>query len=66
MVTREVLGEELWECCEEEIKQVWRDASENDRWRIWHVDEVTAHILDTPEQLAECMARKKARPGRLI
>ena len=28
-------------------------------------DEVTAHLLDTPEQLQECIEAKRAKPGRL-
>jgi len=28
-------------------------------------DEVTAHLLDTPQDLAACISQKKAKPGRL-
>ena len=65
MIEREVMGQIIIECSDEEARLVWRRKPE-DRHRIWTHDEVTAHILDTPEQLAECMARKKASPGRLI
>jgi len=64
MVRIDVLGEELWCCEESEARELWRGYPD-DRWRIWTEDEVTAHILDDPEQIAECINRKKQKPGRL-
>lgn len=64
MVKRDILGSEIWECNESEAKKIWYSQPEN-RWRLWSSDEVTAHMLDTPQQIAECIRLKTAKPGKL-
>jgi len=64
MVEREILGEIIWECDEDEARRIWTSRPD-ERWRLWTHDEVTAHLLDTPQELAACISQKKAKPGRL-
>lgn len=60
----EILGEELWEVNSAEAKKLWR-SHPDDRWRIWHQDEVAAFYLAAPEEWAAAIAAKKAEPGKL-
>lgn len=45
-----------------EAKQVWQDFP-NERYKIWLNREFACHLLDTPEQIAAIMKRKKDKPG---
>lgn len=65
MIKREVMNEEIWEASDEEIRKLWAKTPVEDRHRFWSHDEITAHLSDTPEQLAACLAAKRAKPGRL-
>jgi len=64
MLEREIMGIVIWECDTEEANLLFKHKPA-DRWRIWTHDEVTAHMSDTPEQLAECIQRKRDKPGKL-
>lgn len=64
MLEREVMGQTIIECDDEEARLLWKRKPEL-RPLLWTHDEVTAHLLDTPEQLQECIEAKRAKPGRL-
>jgi hypothetical protein len=65
MVTREMLGEVIWEAeSDSEARQLWADHP-GDREKIWFHDEVTRYMLYSPDQIAECLRLKKEKPGRL-
>lgn len=65
MIKRDICGTEIWECSPEEAKAVWKEQPA-ERWRIWTHEEIDAHFLDGPDQLAECIRQKKEKPGLLI
>lgn len=65
ILKRDILGTEIWESSDEEIRELWETTAKKDRHRFWTNDEVTAHLLDTPEQLADCLSAKLHKPGRL-
>lgn len=65
MLEREIMGQIIWEASNEEIRKKWNATPKEDRHRWWSHEEVTDHILDTPEQLQDCIDRKIAKPGRL-
>lgn len=65
MLEREIMGEIIWEASDEEIRQMWNKTPKEDRHRFWTHDEVTAHLLDTPQEIQECIEAKRAKPGRL-
>ena len=64
MTKHDVLGIEIWECTGEEARQLWVDFPD-DRHRIWTTEEFTAHILDDPAKVQDCLNRKKRRPGKI-
>lgn len=65
VLKRNILGTEIWEASDEEIRALWNKTPKTDRHRFWSNDEVTAHMSDDLEQIAECLRRKKEKPGRL-
>lgn len=65
MLKHEVLGTEIWEASEEEIRAAWNKTPPSERHRFWTHEEFTKHILASPEEVAELLQRKKDKPGRL-
>lgn len=65
MLKREILNEEIWECSDEEIRELWGKTPASERHRFWTHSEITSHLLDDPEQLQECLSQKRQRPGRI-
>lgn len=65
VLKHEVMGVEIWEASDDEIRKLWNKTPPEDRHRFWSHEEFTAHILDTPEQVVDCLARKLAKPGRI-
>lgn len=64
MLELNVMGEKIFCCNTAEAKRMWREQPDN-RHQIWSEEEVSAHMLATPEELADLLARKKAKPGKL-
>jgi hypothetical protein len=65
MLIREIMGDEIWECSPEEARKVWKEQPE-ERHRIWTHDEVTAHLLSSPDTLWGVIERKRQNPGSCL
>jgi hypothetical protein len=62
MLEREILGEIICEVSPEEARELWKSQPE-DRWRLWTHDEVTAHLLSSPDTLRGVVEGKRQQPG---
>lgn len=61
----EILGNEIWQASDAEIRSLWNKTPEDDRHRFWSNNEVDAYYLASPEEWAAAIAAKKAKPGKL-
>lgn len=46
-----------------EAVKIWNELPKTERHKIWLNRECACHLLDTPEQIAAIMKRKKDKPG---
>jgi len=65
MIAKDLLGDEVWECSQEEAREIW-EKDPNNRWRIWTHEEVDAHMLSDAETIAGIIQLKKERPGSCL
>ena len=63
MITRDILGNELWECTPDEARRIWLEQPA-EQWRITTQEELASHVLDGVGELEAWVAKKKERPGK--
>jgi hypothetical protein len=65
MLEREVMGYTIIECSPEEARLIWKRKPEL-RPLLWTHDEVTAHLLSSPDTLRGVIEKKRLKPGTCI
>jgi hypothetical protein len=65
MIEREVMGHTIIECSPEEARLIWKRKPEL-RPLLWTHDEVTAHLLSSPDTLRGVIEAKRRQPGNCL